>query len=105
MHLYHPQRSCGKVMFLHLSVILFTGGEGVSGRHPPGRQPLFRHPMGRHPGRHTPRWPLQQTVRILLECILVVTRCKGVLVVTNFFNMAVNDLLVIAEYLVQPNSL
>ena len=22
----HPQRSCGKVMFLHLSVILFTGG-------------------------------------------------------------------------------
>ena len=23
---YRPQRSCGKVMFLHLSVILFTGG-------------------------------------------------------------------------------
>ena len=23
---YCPQRSCGKVMFLHLSVILFTGG-------------------------------------------------------------------------------
>ena len=26
---YHPQRSCGKVMFLHLSVILFTGGMSV----------------------------------------------------------------------------
>ena len=38
---YRPQRSCGKVMFLHLCVILFT--EGV--------------------------W--QRTVRILLECILV----------------------------------
>ena len=23
---YRPQRSCGKVMFLHVSVILFTGG-------------------------------------------------------------------------------
>ena len=23
---YRPQRSCGKVMFLHLSIILFTGG-------------------------------------------------------------------------------
>ena len=26
LHHYRPQRSCGKVMFLHLSVILFTGG-------------------------------------------------------------------------------
>ena len=25
---YRPQRSCGKVMFLHLSVILFTRGGG-----------------------------------------------------------------------------
>ena len=25
---YRPQRSCGKVMFLHLPVNLFTGGEG-----------------------------------------------------------------------------
>ena len=32
---YRPQRSCDKVMFLHLSVILFTG-ERVSSRHPPG---------------------------------------------------------------------
>ena len=108
------KRSCGKVMFLLLSVILFTGG-GVHpprktspGRHlsrqtPPGRHPwvdIFhgRHPLGRQPladnpwvdhpwantpwadnplGRHPPgqthplRWPLQQTVCILLECILV----------------------------------
>ena len=28
---YRPQRSCGKVMFLHLSVILFTGGFSVQG--------------------------------------------------------------------------
>ena len=26
LHIYRPQRSCGKVMLLHLSVILFTGG-------------------------------------------------------------------------------
>ena len=34
---YRPQRSCGMVMFLHVSVILSTGG-GVSGR-PPGQTP------------------------------------------------------------------
>ena len=42
--------NCGKVMFLHLSVILFTGG---------GRA-------------WQERRPLQRTVCILLECILVV---------------------------------
>ena len=39
---YRPQRTCGKVMFLHLCVILFTGGslslsrgkESLSGRPP-----------------------------------------------------------------------
>ena len=31
VYFYRPQRSCGKVMFLHLSVILFTGGS-LSGR-------------------------------------------------------------------------
>ena len=29
--IYSPQRSCSKVMFLHLSVILFTGGVSVQG--------------------------------------------------------------------------
>ena len=38
---YRPQRSCGKVMFLHLSVILSTGG-GVS--------------ASVHAGIHTPPW-------------------------------------------------
>ena len=38
---YRPQRSCGKVMFLHLSVILFMEGCLVDtplGRHPPTMQ-------------------------------------------------------------------
>ena len=43
------KRSCWKVMFLHLSVILFTWGRGCVQE----------------------RWPLKQAVRILLECILV----------------------------------
>ena len=40
--IYRPQRSCGKVMFLHLSVILFTGWVSApvhAGIHPPGRHP------------------------------------------------------------------
>ena len=80
-HLYHPQWSCGKVMFLHLSVILSTWGclpqcmlgYIPSGRHPPGRHPPGQTPptwqtppLGRHPLRS-----LQRTVRIPLECILV----------------------------------
>ena len=46
---YRSQRSCGKVMFLHLFVILSTGGVYPSmhlGRHPPGETPI--------PGRHLP---------------------------------------------------
>ena len=76
LHFYRPQRSCGKVMFLHLSVILFTGGGGVC--RTPSRQtpsqadtPL----LGKHtPPRQTPRpqrRPLQRPVHILLECILI----------------------------------
>ena len=46
--LYHPQHSCGKEMFLHLSVILFTGG-GVWQTPPPGRHtPGQTYPLGRH---------------------------------------------------------
>ena len=43
MYFYRPQRSCGRVMFLHVSVILFTGLG--SGRHPPQADT----PPGRHP--------------------------------------------------------
>ena len=43
------------------------------GRHPPGQTShLGRHPPGQTPPwADTPPWPLQQMVRILLECILV----------------------------------
>ena len=84
-------------MFLHLSVILFTGGVHLpwADPPPPGRYtprhlpleqtpPLDRHsPWADTPPRQTPpppppsradtpaRWPLQRTERILLECILV----------------------------------
>ena len=51
------KRSCGKVMFLHLFVSHSIHRGGV-------------HPLGRHPLRR----PLQRTVRILLECILVLLK-------------------------------
>ena len=52
-HFYHPQRSCGKVMFLHLSVILFTVGgwlpKCILGyTHAWVDTPWARHPLGRH---------------------------------------------------------
>ena len=72
---YRPQCSCGKVMFLHLSV-----SHSVHG----ARGCLADNPLGRHPQADTPtptqcmlgctppsRRPLQRTVRILLECFLV----------------------------------
>ena len=56
------------------------------GRHSPSRHPLGRHTphlwadtphLGRHPlGRYPPpppRWQLKRAVRILLECILVIS--------------------------------
>ena len=46
---YRPQRSCGKVMFLHLSVILFTGG--LCHGDPPGQRP----PRQRSSWTETPR--------------------------------------------------
>ena len=61
------KRSCGKVMFLHVYGILFTGGRCTPpwadtplGRHPQADIPLGRHPpwqtppLGRHPLRQTP---------------------------------------------------
>ena len=71
---YRPQRSWGKVMILHLSVILFTGG-GVCHTHfPLGKHP----PPGRHPLCST-CWDMvnKRVVRILLECNLV-TGCNEV---------------------------
>ena len=91
---YRPPRSCGKVMFLHLSVMLFTGMSATHtppladppphlDRHPLGRYPSPRQapPLGKHPWANTPlgRHPLcsacwdtvnKRAVRILLECNL-----------------------------------
>ena len=60
--------SCGKVMFLHLSVILFT--RGMSGQTPPGQTLPWADIPGWIPSPHK-KWPLQRTARILLEYILV----------------------------------
>ena len=51
---YRPQRSCGKVMFSQVSVILSTGGWGVW-EPPPGQTP---HLPGQtpQPPRQTPHW-------------------------------------------------
>ena len=76
-YFYRPQRSCGKVMFLHVSVILSTGGGRqtpladrqtplLAGRHPLADTPPGRHSPGRHsPGRQTHSWhpPGRQTHR------------------------------------------
>ena len=62
-------RSCGKVMFSRASVILSTGGRCTppwADTPSPDRQTPT---LGRHP--LPPRRPLQRTLRILLECILV----------------------------------
>ena len=59
-----PQRSCGKVIFLHLSVILFTGGLG---RHPPVRQSPGQTP----PWTNTPPW---QTPPLCSACWDAVNR-------------------------------
>ena len=91
---YRPRRSCGKVMFLHLSVILSTGEMcipawtvqgmcipacsghgGVYHRPPPRRTPSWADTPWAGTPRQTPplppRRPLQRMVRILLECILI----------------------------------
>ena len=56
---YRRQRSWGKVMFLHLSVILFTGGclADAPRAHPPRHTPPGHTPAGHtpHPGTHPPR--------------------------------------------------
>ena len=84
------KRSCRTVMFLHLSVSLFPGGcipacTGQGGVYlcqadtSPAQTSLRQTPPGKHPlGRHPPRQSLQQTVHILLECILVTGHNKFV---------------------------
>ena len=64
---YRPQRSWGKVMFLHVSVILFTGGvcwHTTPTPHPQEQTPYRDQCMLGDAGN-------KQAVRMLLECILV----------------------------------
>ena len=69
-----------KVIFLHLFVILFTGGGGSASVHagilPPGTRPPLEqtHPSGTRPppGTRLQHTVYERPVRILLECILVV---------------------------------
>ena len=68
-HLYRPQRSCGKVMFSQVSVILFTGGVYAQhalrqtppspGRHPQADTPWEDTPPGRHSPPRTDTFPGQ----------------------------------------------
>ena len=81
---YRPQTKFAKVMFLHLSVILFTGGVSASvhaGIHPPEQTPT-PHWEQTPPSKHTPPWEQtppcmlgdtgnKRAVRILVECVLV----------------------------------
>ena len=73
------KRSCWKVMFLQVSVILFTGGRLVRGAYSWG-VPGLRGESGTGgsgPGMETPPGRLLlQAVWILLECILVLNRFK-----------------------------
>ena len=86
----------GKVIFLHLSVILSTGGRGSTWAgtphwhvHPLGRYTPWAGipPAGTPPGRYTP-WQVHPhpmvhawAVCILLECILLVI---DIVFITNF---------------------
>ena len=60
-HCYHPQRSCGKVIFSQASVILSTGGCLPA-------IPWADTPLAGRQHRPLKRRLLQRTVRILLEC-------------------------------------
>ena len=78
MNFYRPQRSCGKVMFsqacvkssIHMGVYTSMHWAGGWVDTPWADTPWPTHPPGQTPPL-SPKRPLQWTVRILLECILV----------------------------------
>ena len=81
---YRPQRSCVKVMFSQMSVILFTGW-GVWQTPPVAETPRAdTHPLGRHPLADTPlpgRYPQTATAAdtsywnaILFLCIFCIKK-------------------------------
>ena len=53
---YRPQRSCGKIMFLHVSVILSTVGGFVAGRHPLKALIPFSYGTATASGRYASYW-------------------------------------------------
>ena len=69
LHIYRPQRSWDKVMFLHVSVILFTGGTCLSACWDtplPGADPLGADtpsPRADPPGRNQEDPPKEDTSR------------------------------------------
>ena len=69
------KQSCGKVMFLHLSVILFTEVGVYPSMHWARRVCVSQYALGGgvyHPSGQTPPRPLQRRVHVILECILVI---------------------------------
>ena len=62
-------------MFLHLSVILFTGGSTWASTPPWAGTPLAGTPPGQYPPGHSACWNMvnKRAVRIPLECIIVVS--------------------------------
>ena len=68
---YRPQRSCGKVMFSQVSVILFTGGLWQTPPWVDTPTPGLT-PLGRPPPRQTPplRWLLQHPTG-MHSCLLM----------------------------------
>ena len=80
-HFYSPQTKLRKGNVLHLSVSHSAHSGGGAGGvclsackdSPPKQTPPGRHPPADTPLADPPPsgWPLQRTVRILLECILV----------------------------------
>ena len=74
---YRPQRSCGKVMFLHLSLSHSIHSGGASVKHLPGQTIPQADPLGRSPRQTTPpaRHPPAQcmlgyTPRSPAQCML-----------------------------------
>ena len=53
---YHPQCSCGKVMFSQASVILSIGGRGCVADPSPRADPQSDTPLGRHPQQTPTPW-------------------------------------------------
>ena len=97
------KRSCRKLMFSQVCVKNSVHREEVythtPGRHPLGRHtPLGSHPLGRHFWANTPAPPpqgrqlLQQTVRILLECNLVLNHLFSLLWLDLYCSLSVHHI-------------